>query len=99
MKRLMLISLLLCGCASLSTELPSLDEARIQSDQIELERTAFAKRSEYLDRCMRVGSRVLAANADICEKTRPDIGVITHRLKDYSKALRPAAARGRGRGW
>lgn len=93
MRKWLVFSLLCSGCASLSTQLPELDAAKVEARQMRLEASAFDKRDKHLARLMDVSSQVLSANADLCEKTRPHIGAVTHRLKSYDKALRPAAAR------
>ena len=91
MKVWVMIPLVLAGCTTVSTRLPDLDAtvlADIQSDQ---ERRAYYDRMVKLDKLMTVGSKVLRDNADVCEKTRPDIGVVTHALKSYDKSMRDAA--------
>ena len=62
------------------------------------ERRVFAQMRVKRARLDRIAYPVLKANADICSKTRPDIGALTHTEKMYSKKLRPAARRELGAG-
>ena len=93
MKRAALICLLFASCATVSTRLPEIDAANLKSRQIAQEKAAFETRQKKLDRLVRVATPILEANADICPKTRPSLGVMTHRLKSYDKALREGAQR------
>lgn len=85
--------LALGGCANLSARLPDIESADISSEQVFQEKRAFAEMAVLRDRLARLSSPVLKANADLCSRTGPDIGAITHTLKSYPKKLRPAAER------
>lgn len=93
MRFLALTSLLLTGCASLSTRLPEVPEAAFKSEQVFQEQQLFAQMQTHQARLARISSKILKANTDLCKKTGPDIGAVTHTLKSYSKKLQPAAAR------
>lgn len=88
----------LTACASLAVRLPDVAPAHINAEQIRQEGDAFEELQVLQARLSRVTAPIMAANAELCPKTRYDIGVATHTLKSYSKALRPAAAREWGAG-
>ncbi|WP_371396313.1 M48 family metalloprotease [Fretibacter rubidus] len=88
-----LLSMTLPGCASVSTQLPDITLPQLKSEQIVQEASAFAELSRLKADLDRVAFPVLRANTALCPKTKYDIGLQTHSLKSYSKALRPAAAR------
>ena len=87
------VSAVLSACASISTRLPDITLPQLKSEQIVQEASAFAELSRLKADLDRVAFPVLRANTALCPKTNFDIGIQTHRLKSYSKALRPAAAR------
>lgn len=81
------------GCASVSTRLPEITLPQLKSEQIKQEASAFAELSRLQAGLDRVAFPILRENTALCPKTQFDIGLKTHTLKNYSKALRPAAAR------
>jgi predicted Zn-dependent protease len=68
--------------------LPQLTEERTHQEVM-----AFDDMTRLQKRLLRVATPVLKANTELCPKLRRDIGVRTHRLKTYPKAMRPAAKR------
>lgn len=81
----------LSGCASVETRLPKPDIRLLAKESGVQERQAFIRYLDMLERLDRISAQILQANADLCEKTIPDIGVITHTKKSYPKHLRAAA--------
>lgn len=88
--------LLLAACASVATRLPEVSLPDLEAEQHHQEKLAFDEISRLQERLLKVAYPILSANTEICPKTRRDIGVRTHSLKSYSKALRDGAARERG---
>ena len=88
----------LSGCASVETRLPQPDTRLLATESGVQEQAAFVRYLDMLDRLDRISARVLQANAELCEKTVPDIGVKTHTTKSYPKHLRDSAARYIGAG-
>lgn len=86
------------GCTSLSARLPDIHQADLSTEQTFQEKQAFAEMARLRARLSRVSAPVLTANTELCDKTGPDIGAITHTLKSYPKKLRPAAEREFGLG-
>jgi len=87
-----LAALLLSACASVETKLPIPDLNLLQKESGLQEKLAFERYQDML-RLDRVSAKVVQANADLCEKTRADIGIITHTKKSYPKHLRQSAAK------
>ena len=77
----------------MNARLPDVPLGDLTSEQAYQERIAFAEIASLRDKLMRVSYPVLSKNADICRKTRKDIGIVTHTLKSYPKKLRGGAAR------
>ncbi len=90
---LFVMSILISGCTSLSTQLPDVSGADFLAEQTAQETRGFAQMMRLEARLSKVSGRVLSANQDICKRTGPGIGAKTHTLKSYDKKLRPAAAR------
>lgn len=93
MKRSILSVLFLGGCASLSTQLPPIDAQTLESEQTYQVKQAFAEMAQLRERLSTISSPILKANTELCEKTGPDFGAVTHTLKSYPKKLRDAAKR------
>ena len=91
--RALIIAILLSGCASVSTRLPDITAPQLSDEQSRQEVMAFDEMDRLQQRLMQVARPVLKANAELCPKTRQDIGVMMHTVKTYTKALRPAAQR------
>ena len=87
------IALLFSGCASVQTRLPVPDSAKLNFETTRQETDAFARYLKMRRRLDKVSAPILAANAELCEKTRHDFGITTHTKKSYPKHLREAAAR------
>ncbi|NNC38256.1 MAG: M48 family metalloprotease [Hyphomonadaceae bacterium] len=88
---LIAMSLILFGCASVETKLPQLDLRSLVQESVDQERQAFSRYLDMRERLDRVSAQVLAENADLCEKTATDIGIVIHSTKSYPKNLRAAA--------
>ena len=84
---------MLSGCASVSTQLPDITAPQLSDEQSRQEIMAFDEMDRLQQRLMQVARPILKANAELCPKTRQDIGVMMHTAKTYPKALRPAAQR------
>ncbi|MEE9273495.1 MAG: M48 family metallopeptidase [Robiginitomaculum sp.] len=93
MKLFLLITFLLAGCASVETRLPTPNAISVLQERRMQEEHALARYENLRERLDRVSSTVLQKNATLCDKTRSDIGIITHREKSYPKQLRKSAAR------
>ena len=88
----------LTACASVATQLPEISLPDLRTQQIVQEKLAFSEIERLHSRLMRVAAPILEHNTALCPKVRADIGVTTHRLKDYPKAMRAAATREIGAG-
>jgi len=88
-----LSAVVLSGCASVATRLPDITIPQLRSEQVKQESAAFSKLERLQARLDRVAFPILKANTDLCPKLSYDIGVKTHSLKNYSKALREGAER------
>lgn len=88
----------LAGCASVTTQLPDITSPLLSAEQSRQETLAFEEMDRLQQRLMQVALPILKANTQLCPKTRQDIGVVMHRLKNYPKSLRPAAKRELGAG-
>ena len=84
--------LCLTGCASVETRLPSPDIRLLAKESGAQEQQAFVRYLDMLERLDQIGAKVLLANAELCKKTVPDIGLVTHSIKSYPKHLRDSAA-------
>ena len=83
----------LAGCASVATRLPDISLPELQTERRAQEISAFAETERLHARLWDVAYPVLAENAALCPRTRRDIGILTHSVKDYPKDMREAAAR------
>ena len=81
------------SCASVETRLPVPEISLLNAEAGVQEKQAFSRYIDMLERLDRVSAKVLHANAELCQKTGPDIGVLTHTKKTYPKHLREAVAR------
>jgi len=84
---------LLSACVTTSTEIPDILPGDLASEQIYQEKTAFSEFRTVQLRLQSLASPILQANAELCPKTRWDIGAISHIKEAYPKKLRDAAAR------
>ena len=84
---------LMAGCASIVTRLPEIDAPALATERTLQQDLALARVDALQTHLMRVADRIRTANADLCARTRPGIGLKTHTLSNYSKTLRPAVAR------
>jgi len=91
--RALIAAILLSGCASVSTQLPDIAQAKLSAEQSHQEVMAFDEMDRLQQRLMQVALPVLKANTELCPKTRQDVGVMMHNVKTYTKVLRPAAQR------
>lgn len=51
----------------------------------------IAHHQRLSNRVARISRRLRVANASLCDLTRPDVGLSTHRLSDYPEPLQPLA--------
>lgn len=91
-------ALILAACTSLSARLPDISQQSLQDEQAFQETQAFQEMLRLQDRLSGLSAPILKANVDLCEKTAPSIGAMTHTVKLYDKKLRPAARREIGAG-
>ncbi len=97
--RLVLLPVLCLGaCTSLNTRLPEISNDALKAEQAKQEKIAFAEINRLRDRLDKVAHKVLSANADLCSRTGPDIGVKTQTAKSFPKELRQGAIRELGLG-
>ncbi|MGB6317220.1 MAG: hypothetical protein WBG08_01170, partial [Litorimonas sp.] len=73
----------LFGCAGTATRLPDISEPALRAESRVQEGRALAVRLAQMERLHRVGRDVLRANAELCPKTRRDIGVMIHSEDTY----------------
>ncbi|MFB9372555.1 M48 family metalloprotease [Algimonas porphyrae] len=83
----------LAGCASTATRLPEISAPDLLAESLLQESRALEVQSAHRHRLSRIGRRILLANAELCPKTRRDIGVIIHSDDSYAKEMRIAARR------
>ena len=88
----------LSACASVATRLPEVSLPELKLERANQEASAFAEIERLHTRLWDVAYPVLAENTELCPKTRPDIGIVTHSLKTYPKDMREAAKREIGAG-
>lgn len=84
---------LMANCASVETRLPVPDSAQLNFEGVQQETEAFARYLKMRRRLDKISAPILAANAELCENTRNDFGIVTHTKKSYPKHLREAASR------
>lgn len=84
---------LLVGCASTATRLPDISEPALRVESIIQENNALATQAAHSERLLTIGRKILQSNADLCPKTRRDMGVMIHTEANYPPELRIAARR------
>lgn len=89
---------MLAACTSLSARLPDISQQSLKDEQALQETQAFQEMLRLQDQLSRLSAPILKVNHDLCEKTAPSIGAMTHTVKSYDKKLRPAARREIGAG-
>lgn len=87
------LTVFLGSCATVETRLPRPDSAKLNFEATRQETEAFARYIKMRRRLDKISAPILAANAQLCEQTRADFGIITHTKKSYPKHLRDAAER------
>lgn len=90
---LITISLFLAACAGTATRLPEISAPALRAESLRQEVQALGTQTAHLERLNRVGRPILEANAEICPKTRKDLGLRLHQEDSYPKELRLAAQR------
>lgn len=83
----------LTACAGLDTRLPEISAPDLAAETSRQETDALRQIESDAFTLLNVGWPVLTANAELCPKVRPAIGVKTHTVKSYPKRLRSAAGR------
>lgn len=91
-------SVMLTACATPVTQLPSISASDLRAEALIQERGGLQTQLEKRIRLATVGRPILVANAELCPKTRRDIGLILHQEDDYPRELRLAARRELGAG-
>jgi len=86
-------ALVLAACAGLDTRLPDISAPDLAAETALQETQALRQIESDAFTLLNVGWPVMTANAELCPKIRPAIGVKTHTLKSYPKRLRSAAGR------
>ncbi len=86
-------ALVLTACAGLDTRLPDISAPDLAAETMLQETEALRQIESNAATLLNVGWPVMIANAELCPKIRPAIGVKTHTLKSYPKRLRSAAGR------
>ena len=94
----LIAGLMLSGCAGTATRLPDITAPALKAESQLQENRTLAKQSADLERLLTIGRQVLLANAELCPKTRPNLGVLIHSEDTYPKELRLAARRELGAG-
>ncbi len=84
---------LLAACAGTATRLPEIGLPDLQAEAQTQEARALKAQDAYAERLLNVGHPVLLANADLCPKTRLDLGIMIHSRDSYPKEMRAAASR------
>lgn len=87
------LGVLATACATPSAILPEISATSLQMERVEQEGRALRAQRDFQIRLMEVGRPVLAANAELCPKTRRDLGVILHSEGNYPEEMRLAARR------
>ena len=93
-----LLAIALTACAGTATRLPEVGGPALRQEAITQERRALGAQDRQAERLLRVARPVLLANADLCPKTRPDLGLMIHSEDSYPKELRIGARRELGAG-
>ena len=93
-----LVCAALAACAGTATRLPDISMPDLRREAITQEARALAVQDAQATRLLRVARPILLANAELCPKTRRDIGVMIHSEASYPKELRIAAGRELGAG-
>ncbi|MEM9599742.1 MAG: M48 family metallopeptidase, partial [Pseudomonadota bacterium] len=83
----------LSSCASTATRLPEISEPDLLAESLLQQSQALESQTAHRLRLAEVGHRVLLANADLCPKTRRNIGVLIHSEDSYPTEMRIAAQR------
>lgn len=83
----------LATCAGLDTRLPEVSAPDLAAETMRQETQAIREIESETMTLLNVGWPVMTANAELCPRIRPAIGVKTHRLKSYPKRLRDTATR------
>jgi len=88
-----IFALTLSACAGINTRLPSIAAPDLAAETQAQETKALRRIERQTQRLLNVGWPILSANAELCPRRAPAIGVKTHSDESYSKRLRDGAAR------
>jgi hypothetical protein len=88
---ILLFTLALAGCSDASAEVETLPETVHTTDNFSEFSAVVARHQAMSERVARISRRLRVANAPLCDVTRLDVGLSTHRLTDYPSNLRPLA--------
>ncbi len=83
----------LSACAGLDTRLPTIVSTELAAEKAAQEKIALSEWDSMAERLLRIGRPILLANEVLCPKSGPDIGLLTHSQKTYSKRIREASQR------
>ncbi len=83
----------LASCAGINTRLPDVNAQDLVAETQRQETDALRKVEANGAELLNIGWPVLTANAELCPKVKPSIGVKMHTVKSYPKKLRSAATR------
>lgn len=90
---LILLMIIMTGCAGTATRLPEISEPALRAESLLQENRALLTQAAHIERLINIGRPILLANAELCPKTRRDLGLRLHQVEDYPKELRLAAQR------
>ena len=73
----------------MSTRLPELASGALEAERKAQVITAIDQKQSYFKRLTNVAGPILTENADLCPRSRPYYGLITHSEESYSKHILP----------
>jgi hypothetical protein len=89
-----LACVLISGCATETTQMPTVASAEVDAEAIKQADLALKLRMEDQARVMGVAQRLMIANAELCPASKPSLGVTVATINDFPKPIRSAAQRG-----
>jgi hypothetical protein len=87
---------LLAGCATETTQLPTVGTAELDVEAQKQADLALKLRMDDQQRVFQVAQRLMTANAELCPASKPSIGVELATLDDVRRLMRPSATRTMG---
>jgi hypothetical protein len=90
-----LCSIVLAGCAASCAApqavRPAIAEATVTQEEHRQSLYVLERRTSQYTRVYNIAQRLSRANADLCRRTRPTVGLRFENINDYESDLRPAA--------